>query len=105
MVWLAVPALILGSMSCVRHSDGDSATGSSETVRGLLQEVNAKSLFELDSFTLMDVGGVRWSFDAQGKSWGELTPSHLREHMVLGLPVTVRFHRENGVLIVDAIDD
>ncbi|MCL0099280.1 hypothetical protein M1O55_00185 [Dehalococcoidia bacterium] len=74
-----------------------------EIVRGLVFEVNAKSLLEIESLTVVDNGGNTWNFNA-GKFRG-FTPSHLNEHRVVGVPITVTFHSENGDLVIEKISD
>ena len=92
-------------LACAAGSGDNTAAGGTDTVRGLIVEVNAGSLLELDSLTVEDSSGNRWRFEALGKRFAEFTPSHLREHMVLGRPVTVTFHRENSSLVLDDITD
>ena len=103
MLLLAV--LAPGVLACGSSSSGDSEAGEPETVRGLIQEVKAKSLLELESLTIEDDSGVRWTFEARGKGFEGFTPSHLREHMVLALFVAATFHREDGVLVLDSLAD
>ena len=74
-----------------------------EIVRGLVFEVNAKSLLEIESLTVVDNGGNTWNFNA-GKFRG-FTPSHLNEHRVVGVPITVTFHRIEGDLVIEEIID
>ena len=78
----------------------------SGAIRGHLVDVQSESLLELTSAEIMDGDGKRWKFEARGFSEpGDFTPSHLREHMVLGEPVTVKYHDEDGVLVIDDITD
>jgi hypothetical protein len=80
--------------------------GQSGAVRGHVVDVQSESLLELTSAEIMDGDGKRWRFEARGFSdSAEFTPSHLREHMVLGEPVTVKYHDEDGVLVIDDITD
>ena len=53
----------------------------------------------------MDETGKKWHFEANGKTFASFTPSHLNEHMLLGLRVTVVFHEEGEVLVVDDVTD
>ena len=78
----------------------------SGAVRGHVVDVQSESLLELKSAEIMDGDGKRWRFEARGLSDpADFTPSHLREHMVLGEPVTVKYHSEDGVLVIDDISD
>ncbi len=76
---------------------------SQETVHGRITDVQIRSVTEVDSFSLSDAGGETWSFTALGPL--EFTPSHLREHMLTGEDVSVRFRRAGGVLIAVGVED
>ena len=76
--------------------------------RERVHRLTVYTLFEdtsLESLTLVDENGTRWMFEARGRQVEGFTPSHVREHMVLGQPVRVTFHRENGALIINDITD
>ena len=70
----------------------------------MVVEVEAASLLELKSLIVLDDAGKEWTFVARGYR-GSFTPSHLNEHRVVGDPIAVTFHRENGDLVVDDITD
>ncbi len=94
---LAAVGLLLAFGAC-----GDQAGA----VRGRVVDVQSASLLELTSAEIVDGDGKRWRFEARGFSDPiDFTPSHLRAHMVLGEPVTVEYHKEDGVLVIDDIDD
>ena len=57
------------------------------SVRGVLIDVAATSLTSVRSFDLRAEDGRRLTFRAAGDVG--MTPGHLREHMVLGEPITV----------------
>ncbi len=96
---------ITSVLACSRGSTTESITDVVESVGGLIQDVQAESLLELRSLTLRDDDGEMLRFEAKGKILAEFPPSHLREHMVLGLRVTVVFHREGDALILDDVID
>ena len=102
---LLLIALTAGALACGGNSAGGPSTEAAETVQGFLQEVKSISLLELESLTLVDDKGTRWTFESHGRQVEGFTPSHLREHMVLGLPVIVTFHRGNGSLVINDITD
>ncbi len=77
--------------------------GSPETVHGRITDVQIRSVTEVDSFSLSDATGETWSFTADGPL--EFTPSHLREHMLTGEDVSVRFRRAGDVLIAVSVED
>ena len=74
----------------------DTATS---TVIGLVAEVEAKSVLELCSLAVRDASGQRWILGPT-----DFTPSHLKQHMLLGEPVSVTLHDDSG-LVSDEIAD
>lgn len=100
---LALTLAVAGTFACGGGPSGGRATEKEQSVSGVIVEVKAASLLELDTLTLEDSTGRRWSF--QGRSYRRLTPSHLREHMLQGLPVTVVFRRDGDTLYIDDITD
>lgn len=102
LTWVAL--LIAASVACAGgSSDGNLSAQQTEIVRGLIFEVNTKSLLDIESLTLVDDVGNTWIFGGGG--FRGFTPSHLNEHRVLGDPITVTFHRKNGDLVIDKISD
>lgn len=75
------------------------------TARGYVIAVESRTLLELDSVSVRTEEGETIQLNARGKLFPGFSPSHLREHMVQGLPVTVTYHRENGVLVLDDVRD
>jgi hypothetical protein len=102
-LFLALPVAALGLIAC--GGDSTSQAVEVETVRGLILEVNAKSLLELESLRLEDEGGTIWLFEGGGRTFPDFTPSHIREHMVTGQRISVTFDRDGDVLtVVDVAD-
>jgi hypothetical protein len=107
-LFLALPVAALGLIACGGDSASDTSSQTieeAETVRGLILEVNAKSLLELESLRLEDEGGTIWLFEGGGRTFPGLTPSHIREHMVAGQRVSVTFERDGDVLTVVDVGD
>ena len=100
-ITVLVIAVIAISLSACGDGSGDTPEGSQ--VRGALIDVDSASLSKLTSIDLRDEAGKDWHFVANGYSG--FTPSHLRDHMVQALPVTVTYHEENGNLVIDEITD
>ena len=94
---LALLLVLLLGQACV----GEEADW--EEVHGRVVDVQARSITEVDSFALVDGEGEEWSFVSEGPL--EFTPSHLREHMLTGEEVSVRFRRVGGVLIAVGVAD
>lgn len=102
-LFLALPAAALGLIAC--DADSSSRAVEVESVRGLILEVNAKSLLELESLSLEDEDGTIWLFEGGGRTFPDFTPSHIREHMVTGQRISVTFERDGDVLtVVDVAD-
>ena len=91
-----VGLLLIASVSC---------GGDTRSVRGLIVEVVAESFLVVDTFTVEDEDQVRWTIHGGGKRFEGFPPSHLREHMVQGLPVTVWFEERDGMLFMKDISD
>ena len=75
-----------------------------ETVHGLIVDVQSDGVLELRSMELIDDGGARWKFEGSG-TFGHFSPSHLRQHMLSGERVEVAFRREAGRLIIVGLYD
>lgn len=78
--------------------------GDTERVLGRLINVQSSGLLALDSIEIVDEEGRHWVLEGPG-DFGHLTPSHLRQHMVLGERVEVTFHRAGGRLVIDRLRD
>ena len=76
-----------------------------ETFRGLIVDVAAESLLELKSLTVEAENETRLTFEARDKTFPGFSPSHLREHMILGLMVTVTYHRDDDAYVLDHVTD
>ena len=95
--------LVLGSWACGGGTAPSADTTQAAEVTGALVGVESPSLLVLDSLDVRDAAGHVWHFLADGYSG--FTPSHLREHMVQGLPVTVRYRSEDGGLVLVEVTD
>ena len=96
LIWVVYMMFICG-LACGREQLSENE------VRGVVLEVQAISATDLKSLAIRDESGLKWYFEAvdyKGKS-----PSHLRMHMVQGLPVIVRYHREQTIFVLDEIID
>ena len=76
-----------------------------ESVKGLVVEVVAKSPVEVETLTLVDQDNTNLKFYTNGTIFPEFTPSHLRDHMLLGDPITVWYKRRDGILLLKEITD
>ena len=96
-------AVAVATGACGDSTDGTAAEP--ESVRGQIVEVVPLGLLDLDTLTIEDSDGARWHFEARGARFFNFSPSHLTEHMVQGLPVTVTFMRDGDALVVSGIGD
>ncbi len=97
--------LIASALGCVDGSLGKPPAEEDETVVGFVKEVKSRSLLELEALVLVDKNGKRWTFEASDRQIDGFTPSHLKEHMVLGILVRVTFYRKNGEMVIRDITD
>ena len=74
-----------------------------QTVRGVITEVQPRSLTEVATFFVEDSTGRLWRFEAEGPI--DFTPSHLREHALTGQPVTVYYRAQGERLLVQRVTD
>ena len=109
---LKLAALVLGlsigaqvMLGCGGERDPEGAPERTEAVRGLIHQVEPKSLLETGKLTIVDEAGDVWVFQSGGSAPAGFGPSHLRDHMLSGLQVTVTFHREGDNLVIDGIAD
>ena len=72
---------------------------------GLVTDVAARTLLEFETIEVTDANGRAMVFHANGGAFDEFTPSHIREHMLLGEPVEVGYRAEGGRLIIVSLRD
>jgi hypothetical protein len=72
-------------------------------LHGLVVDVQAASFLQLASFTLRTDDGEIVDMVVEGDVG--FTPSHLRDHMALGDPVTVTVRYADGVTIATSVED
>jgi hypothetical protein len=79
------------------------------TLRGVLLQVVAPSLTQVDSFSVRDDSGQVWDFraaaDFNAGATHVMTPGHMRQHMALGDPVTITYRAEGATLIALSATD
>jgi hypothetical protein len=79
----------------------------SSPVDGVVVEVNATGLTEIQDFTLRTAVGFNMTFQiGQLENPTEFAPGHLKEHQATGSPVRVYFNRSStGQLMVYRMED
>ncbi|MCI0440263.1 MAG: hypothetical protein L0177_14205 [Chloroflexi bacterium] len=71
----------------------------------MIRAVEVRSLLEIETLTLEVEGGELLTFESRGRRYVGFTPSHLREHMLQGLPLQVSYHRDGAALVIDSLAD
>ena len=92
---------------------GDDGRGATQDqtlqVRGVVTEVQARSLLELEQLRVTDERNTVWEFrlgpEGVTGSGHDYTPSHLRQHMVQGIPIIVTYMEKDGVLTIVSISE
>lgn len=82
--------------ACTSSDDGKSITGQ-------VVEVEARSITEFETLTIIDSDGQQWEFI--GGLFAGFTPSHLNEHMALQEPVKVWYVEDGDQLRVTRVED
>ena len=100
---MVLGALLISLCACGGGAEQVASTSFTSEVRGTVIEVKASSVLELISLDVEDDRGRMWHF--LGGEFRGFTPAHLREHMMQGLPVTVKYREENTVFVIDEITD
>jgi len=84
---------------------GNSPTGQpGGQVRGFVLEVVGSSITDLDTLRVRDQAGDVWTFTGEDSIVG-LSPSHLREHQLLGDTVLVTYINRGDTLVAVDIAD
>ena len=92
---------------------GDGGRGETQEltlqVRGVVTEVEARSLLELELLRVTDQENTVWEFrpgpEEVTGTGHDYTPSHLRQHMVQGVPIIVTYTEEDGLLTIVGISE
>lgn len=81
------------------------ACGGGETmqVRGQVIEVIARDFAEVESLRIRDADGREYRFVTEG--FVGFTPSHIREHQLLGQSLLVTYERRGDKLVAVALAD
>ena len=66
----------------------------SRQVEGLIVEVEARDIDEVETLGIRDSGGRIWTFTTEG--YTGVTSAHLREHQLFGDAVTVTYRAKDG---------
>ncbi len=105
MIRRLLPIVLAGCLGVFAVACGgdDSTVEAGLEVTGLITDVTALRLLDLTSLDVRDAAGRTWRFAANRRttSSSHLSPSHLRDHMVQGLSITVEYHEgDDGALVI-----
>lgn len=81
-----------------------SADQAGDPVRGVILEVVGRNLAELESLRIRDETGKEWTFEA-AEGFTGVSPSHLREHQLIGESVLVTYEIQGDKLIALDVAD
>ena len=85
---------------------GGPETVSERVFEGLVTDMEARTLLDLEYIEVADDAGTSLVFQAGGQRFAEFTPSHVREHMIQGLGVIVSYREsDDGALYIMSIRD
>ena len=90
----AAAALVLALAWGCSGGPGSPDRGELKQVQGLVVEVVARNIDEVETLGVRDADGRVWTFTTQG--YAGFTPGHLREHQLFGDRVVVYFREEAG---------
>lgn len=77
--------------------------GEVRQVRGQVVEVTARDFAEVESLRIRDAEGREYRFVTEG--FVGFTPSHIREHQLLGQSLLVSYERRGDKLVAVAVAD
>ena len=95
-------ALLILAAAC-GGGDADPAAEANQQVRGLILDVVARNLTDVETLRLRAEDGVIWTFVTDG--YTGVSPSHLREHQLRGVKVLVSYVRKGDTLVALEITD
>ena len=103
IVSILLLAITIAAAACVDDPD-DHATPPM-SFSGLILEFKQGSLLEFESIRVINDTGTVMEFHSGGRRFSHFTPSHIREHMLLGQGVVVSYREDAGAFhIVDITD-
>ena len=91
------------SVACGSDDAPDAGTVP-ERLRGVIVDVEASGITEVESFTLRS-GGRTYEIDVTKETDLAFPPAHLSEHRASGEPVVVELEEADGGLVATSVDD
>ena len=103
MVSTILLPLTIAAVACT--DDSDEQTTPPSVFSGFIMEFAPRSLLDFESIKVVDESGTVMEFHSGGRRFSHFTPSHIREHMVLGQGVVVSYREDGGVFHIVEITD
>lgn len=98
--WFPLAVLLLLAALLALAACGD---GETRQVRGQVIGVSARNFAELETLRIRDAAGREYRFATDG--FIGFTPSHVREHQLLGQSLLVTYEKRGDELVAVALDD
>ena len=95
--------LTIAAVACT--DDSDEQTTPPSVFSGFIMEFAPRSLLDFESIKVVDESGTVMEFHSGGRRFSHFTPSHIREHMVLGQGVVVSYREDGGEFHIVEITD
>ena len=97
--------LVLTIATAAVCADDSDAQRPPSVFSGLIVDLVPNWLLEFESIKVVDEAGTVMEFHSGGRRFSHFTPSHIREHMVLGQGVVVSYREDGGVFHIVEITD
>lgn len=97
--------LAVATLGCRTSDLAATATATQPTpVTGAVVAAEGTSLTDLQSLEVRDASGRVWRFVGHG--FVGQTPSHLKQHIITGIPVIVTYEKQgDGTLVATRVED
>ena len=99
--WSSLLLILLLLIACA--TDAAPTYDNQLEIRGMVLEVNARDISQIESFRLSGEDGSEYIFTT--KDFIGFSPSHLVEHQVQGHSVLVKYINDHGILVALELTD
>ena len=86
--------------SCTQSDD----TQNEKIIEGYVTNVSAANLLNVDWFEIETKSGKVMRFEVTG-SLGSFTPSHMRQHMLIGDPISITYYEKGEKFNASLVED
>ena len=99
----AIAAITVATLGLLLSLGCGSGDAGAQQVRGQVIEVVARNFTELESLRIRDKAGQEYVFTTEG--FVGFTPSHVKEHQLLGQSLLVSYIRRGDTLVAVSLAD